>query len=75
MTAYPVELPKWRVTGTLRGERKVVCVQASEWAAARRAVRISLPTMVIASIVMVDDRPQATRAKAVKAFEALRGLA
>jgi hypothetical protein len=70
-----VSAPKWQITGTLRGKTKVVCVQATEWAAARHAVRISLPTMVIASIVMVDDRPQATRANAVTAFKTMTGAA
>ena len=67
--------PKWQVTGDLHGKVKVLCVQATEWAAARRAVRISHPTMLIASIVLVDDRPQATRAKAIAAFKALGGAA
>lgn len=68
-------LPKWQIKGTLQGKPKAVCVQASEWSAARRAVRISHPTMIVSSIVMVDDRREHTRALAVKAWKVMRGVA
>lgn len=66
-------LPKWQVTGTKHGKPKVVCVRAPDWQKAVRAATRML--IAVQSAVLVDDRPEETREKAVKAYAALKGAA
>lgn len=48
--------PKWQVTGTRYGKRKVVCVRAPDWQAAVRAASHAPHMLVVYSCVMVDNR-------------------
>jgi hypothetical protein len=63
--------PKWQVTGTRYGKPKVVCVKAPDYQAAVRAASFAPHMLVVHGAVMVDDRREQTRAKAVEAFKAL----
>lgn len=63
--------PKWQVTGTRFGKQKTVCVQALDHQAAVRAASYTPHMLVVSACVMVDDRREETRAKAISAFKAL----
>jgi hypothetical protein len=58
-----VSLPKWQVSGTKQGKPKVVCVRAPDWQGAVRAASGML--LVVQSAVLVEDRQEALREKAV----------